>query len=86
MDAGLDDDLLLGIGGQLGQLQRVTDRVAHAVEDLRCHVVVRQDHGVALGLETQDRVDQRRMQRPLCLGHDVGDPLVEVCGSRLDLR
>src|SRR5689334_20408834 len=41
------------------------------MEDLRRHVVVRQDDGIAFRLERADRLDERRVVRPLHRGDDV---------------
>ena len=59
--AGLHDDVGLRARRFLGELQAVAAEIADAVEDLRRHVVVRQDDGVALLLELVDRLDQRRV-------------------------
>jgi len=53
----------------------------HAVEDFRRHVIVAQDHGLALALEPVDLGDQGRMDRPLDLGNDFGDARVEPAGG-----
>ena len=74
--AGLHDDLGIDASGFFGELQTVTAEIGDAVEDLRRHVVVRQDDGVFFCLEFVDRFNQRRVVRPLHRRHDAFDALI----------
>ena len=65
------------LGCFLGELQAVAANVADAVEDFRRHVVVRQDGRVALLLERVDRLDQRRVVRPLERRDDMLHALIK---------
>ncbi len=78
MHAALDDHLVRHLGRLDGELKRVAGEVRDAVEDLGRHVVVRQDHRVALGLELLDRTDVRGKARPIDLGDDPADPRIAV--------
>ena len=71
VDAGQDDDVGIGLDGQLRQRQRVAREVGDAVEDLRRLVVVGQDDGVVLLLQLVDRSDVRGVEVPLDLGDDA---------------
>jgi hypothetical protein len=53
VDAAEHDDVGLGLGRGLRELQRVSDEVRQVL-DLGLLVVVREDHGIALGLELLD--------------------------------
>ena len=64
MHAGQHDHVGIGRRRLAGQRQAVADDVGDAVEDVRRLVVVRQDDGVALALQLQDRVDVGREGRP----------------------
>ena len=64
------------LGGLAGELQRVADHVGDAMEDLRRHVVVRQDDGVARALQIVDGLDVRREARPLDGRNDARHALV----------
>jgi hypothetical protein len=63
--AGLHDDLGVRARGFPRQSQAVADEVAHPVENLRRHVVVRQDHRVFFALQGVDRRDQGGVDAPL---------------------
>ena len=84
-DAGLDDDRGVGLGRLAGQTKAVADIVADAVEDLRRHIVVRQDDGVLLALQRVDRGDQRRLQPPFQRGDARLDLLPDRAGCGLNL-
>ena len=63
--------------GLAGELQRVADEIGHAMEDLRRHVVVRQDDRVPLALQREDRRDVLGQDRPFEARHVALDPGVE---------
>ncbi len=84
--ARLHDDLGIGARRFLGELQAVATDVADAVEDLRRHVVVRQDDGVALLLQVVDGLDERRELRPLERRDDLRHPGVEGLHLASQLR
>ena len=81
--AGQHDDVGLDVDGLTGQGEGVADDVGDAVEDLRGHVVVGEDHGVALLLQPHDRVHVVGHGGPLDGRHDVRHLRVEVgCSQR----
>ena len=63
--AALDDDPGTRARGCLGQLQRVAAEVGNGVEDLRRHVVMRQDDGVLFAFEAIDVVHVGREATPI---------------------
>ncbi len=65
VDTALHDDVRVRLGCFLGELQAIAQDVAHAVEDFRRHIVVRQNDRVLLALEIADRLDVWRVSRPL---------------------
>ena len=66
------------------ELQRVPADIAHAEEDLRSHVIVRQDDRVLLTLQAIDARDERRVGRPLDRGDDVLHALIKWIGLGFD--
>ena len=60
MDAGQHNHLGVGRGRLAGKRQAVADDVRDRVENLGRLIVVRQDDGVALAFQRQDRLDRRR--------------------------
>ena len=77
MHAGLDDDRRVRLSRFARELERVTAKVADAVENLGRHVIVREDDRVLGALHLIDGADQRRVGRPLDGGDDVLHALVE---------
>ena len=78
MDAGLDDHRRVGLRRLLGQTEAVADKVADPVEDLRRHVVVREDHCVAILLQPVDLGDQGGVGPPF----DRRDPVAHLLPDR----
>jgi len=76
MHAALNDHVGIRFRGLPGELQRVANDVGDAVVDLRRHVVMRQDHGVADRLEVVDRFDVRGELRPLDSRNHARDALI----------
>ena len=77
MHAAQHDDLGIGLGSLPGQRQRITREIGDAMEYFRRLVVVAQDDGLALALETQDGIDLGREGRPFeCRNHAL-HPLVQ---------
>ncbi len=77
MNAALDDHIGIHLRRFLRKLQAVACNVAHAVEDFRRLIVMREDDGAALFLQPVDGVDIGREKRPLDGGNDVANLLVE---------
>ena len=65
MHAALHDHIGLNFGGLNRKLQAVADEIRDAVIDIRRHVVMREDHRVALFLEHVDRSDIGRVDGPI---------------------
>jgi hypothetical protein len=84
VDARLHDHVRVGLGRLSRQPKAVAHVVADAVEDLRRHVVVGQDHRVSLALERVDAVDQGRVEPPLVRGHAGADLLPDRGEVALD--
>ena len=72
------DHRLVGLGRAAGQLERVALEVGHGVEQRRLHVVVAEDHGVALDLEAQHLCGDLGLEEHLGLGHHVPELALEV--------
>ena len=70
MDAGQDDHIGVGARRLARQCQAVADDVGDGVENVGRLVVVREDDGVALPLQPQDRIDVIGHHRPF-EGRDV---------------
>ncbi len=85
MDAALNDDVGIDLGGFLGELQGIADDVGDAVKNLRCLVVVREDNRIALLLQPVDCCHIGRVDRPFDARDMMGDTLVEMLGLRRDL-
>ena len=56
-----------------GEGQRVAHKIAHAMEDFRRHVIVRQDDGILLPLQPVDLGDHRGIGGPFDLRDDARD-------------
>ena len=78
--------ILASVFAASGELQPVAEDVAHAMEDLRRHVVMRQDNGVPRALEFVDGLDVRGEARPLERRDDPRDALVKMRGRARHLR
>ena len=82
VDAGLDDDLRVGLGRFARELERVADEIGDAVEDFGRLIIVREDDGAALFLQAVDLGDHRREVRPFDFGNDVRHFRVEFARGR----
>ena len=83
VDAGKHDDVRLHVDGLAGQCEGVAHDVGDPVEDLRGHVVVGEDHRVALLLEPHDGVHVVCHGCPLHGRHGVRHLRVQVgCSQR----
>ena len=70
-DTAHDDDIRIDFRAALSQCQRVAGDISDAIEHFGCLVVVRQHDGVAFTLEFIDGRDQRGVNRPLDIRHDM---------------
>ena len=77
VNAALDDHIRVRLPCLLRELQAVAQDVAHTMENLRRHVVMRQDDGIPLALEVADRLDIRRMSGPFQRRDDALDAGIE---------
>ena len=85
MHAALNDDVGVRFRGELGELQAVADVIGDAMVDLRRHVVMRKDGGVAHIFEIVDRLHIRGVERPFDGRDDSRHALVEMSGRGLNL-
>ena len=80
------DDGLVGLGGLAAQLERVALEVGHRVEQRRLHVVVAEDHGVALDLEPVYLGRDLGLEQDFALGHHVAELGPQVAVDFFDLH
>ena len=81
MHAGQHDDIGVDLHRLAGERQAVADDVGDAVEDLRRHVVVAEDHRVAPALQRQDGVDVVGEHRPLHGRDECLHPVIQRGGA-----
>src|SRR5690606_8618626 len=84
--AGLHNDGCIRLRRFARELERVTTEIADAVEDFRCHVIVREDDRVLGALHLVDGADQRRIRRPLDRRYDVLHAFIKRGGFGGDFR
>ena len=78
--SGLHDDIGIHIGSFTGQLEAVTTEIADKLEDVRRHVIVRQDDGVLLFLEPIDCRHEGRNGWPFHRSDEILYQRVQVIG------
>ncbi len=85
MDAAEDDRRFLDLHRRLSEAEGVALKIGDAIKDLGHLVVVGEDDRADLLLEAQDLVDQRGLEPPFGLGHQVAEPLIKGSGRSGDL-
>ena len=78
MDASLNNNIGIDIRRFTRQLQAVTAKITDQTENVRRHVIVREDDRVLLCFEVVDRRDQRRHSRPFHRGDEIADQGIEM--------
>ena len=77
-DAAKDDDVLIGHRGLAGEVQRIAHEVRDGMEERRLHVVMAQDHCVALDLELVDLIGQLGLHAQLEIRRVLADARLEI--------
>src|SRR6056297_2250469 len=78
MNASLDDNVGVDICGLAGELQTVPAKVADQPENIRRHVIMRENDGVLLSLQIINRCHQWGDGRPLNRCDEIADQWVEM--------